>query len=54
MIRHGTAMVLLQAGMAIAVMALYQRHDSVGTTHIYREADILPRIATIESDEGNS
>jgi integrase/recombinase XerD len=40
MIRHGTAMALLQAGVDIAVIALYLGHESIETTHIYVEADL--------------
>ena len=40
MIRHGTAMALLQAGVDVAVIALYLGHESIETTHIYVQADL--------------
>lgn len=39
-IRHTTAMHLLQAGVDIAVIALWLGHESIQTTHGYVEADI--------------
>jgi len=39
-IRHTTAMHLLQAGVNLAVIALWLGHESVETTHIYVEADL--------------
>ena len=39
-IRHSTAMHLLQSGVAPAVIALWLGHESVETTHGYVEADL--------------
>lgn len=39
-IRHTTAMHLLQAGVDIAVIALWLGHESIETTHGYIEADL--------------
>jgi len=39
-LRHTTAMQLLQAGVDIAVIALWLGHESIETTHIYLEADL--------------
>ena len=39
-IRHTTAMHLLQAGVDIAVIALWLGHESIETTHGYMEADL--------------
>jgi site-specific recombinase XerD len=39
-IRHTTAMHLLQAGVDIAVIALWLGHESIETTHGYLEADL--------------
>jgi site-specific recombinase XerD len=40
MLRHTTAMELLQAGMDSAVIALWLGHESVETTQIYLDADL--------------
>jgi site-specific recombinase XerD len=40
MLRHTTAMELLQAGMDRAVIALWLGHESVETTQIYLDADL--------------
>ena len=40
MIRHTTAMHLLQAGVDISVIALWLGHESQATTHQYIEADL--------------
>lgn len=40
MIRHTTAMHLLQAGVATPVIALWLGHENVNTTHQYIEADL--------------
>ena len=53
MIRHGTAMDFLQAGVNIAVIALYLAHESMETTHIYLEADLAMKeraLASISPD----
>lgn len=39
-IRHTTAMALLQAGIDIATIALWLGHESIDTTHVYLEADL--------------
>jgi integrase/recombinase XerD len=50
-IRHTTAMHLLQSGVDIAVIALWLGHESIETTHGYLEADLklkekaLPKLA---------
>jgi site-specific recombinase XerD len=40
MIRHSTAMHLLQAGVDMSVIALWLGHESPATTHHYLEADL--------------
>ena len=40
LIRHGTAMHLLQAGVDVAVIALWLGHEKVDTTHVYLESDL--------------
>jgi len=49
MIRHGTAMDFLQAGVNIAVIALYLGHESIETTHIYLEADFAMKERALAS-----
>jgi site-specific recombinase XerD len=39
-VRHTTAMHLLQAGVEITVIALWLGHESIETTHMYVEADL--------------
>lgn len=39
-IRHSTAMHLLQSGVAFSVIALWLEHESTSTTHRYVEADL--------------
>jgi integrase/recombinase XerD len=39
-IRHTTAMHLLQAGIDIATIALWLGHESIETTHVYLETDL--------------
>jgi integrase/recombinase XerD len=39
-IRHSTAMHLLQAGVDIATIALWLGHESIETTHVYLQADL--------------
>ncbi|MFT5701739.1 MAG: integrase/recombinase XerD [Desulforhopalus sp.] len=39
-IRHTTAMHLLQAGVDLSVIALWLGHESIVTTHLYIEADL--------------
>lgn len=40
MVRHGTAMTLLQAGVDLCEIALWLGHESPATTHMYVEADL--------------
>jgi integrase len=39
-VRHTTAMHLLQAGVDIATIALWLGHKSIETTHVYLQADL--------------
>jgi integrase/recombinase XerD len=43
LMRHTTAMHLLQAGVDIAVIALWLGHESIETTHVYLESDLLTK-----------
>ena len=40
LVRHSTAMHLLQSGVDISVIALWLGHESIETTHVYIEADL--------------
>ena len=57
-IRHTTAMHLLQAGIDIATIALWLGHESIETTHIYLAADLeakeraLQKLAPVEDQGG--
>ena len=42
-LRHSTAMHLFQAGVDIAVIALWLGHESLETTHVYVEADLATK-----------
>lgn len=43
MLRHTTAMHLLQSGVDITVIALWLGHESIETTHCYVEADLAKK-----------
>lgn len=53
-VRHTTALHLLQAGVDIAVIALWLGHESIETTHVYLEIDLahkeqaLHKLAPVE------
>jgi integrase/recombinase XerD len=47
-IRHTCAMHLLQAGVDMAVIALWLGHESIETTHIYIEADLAIKQKALE------
>jgi len=42
-LRHSTAMHLFQAGVDMAVIALWLGHESLETTHVYIEADLATK-----------
>jgi site-specific recombinase XerD len=54
LVRHSTAMHLLQSGVDISVIALWLGHESIETTHMYLQADLatkeraLGKLAPIE------
>jgi len=50
-IRHTTAMHLLQAGVDIATIALWLGHESIETTHIYLAADLAMKEKALEKLE---
>jgi integrase/recombinase XerD len=50
-VRHSTAMALLQSGVDLAVIALWLGHEDVATTHRYLEADLAMKeraLATLQ------
>jgi len=47
-LRHSTAMHLFQAGVDMAVIALWLGHESLETTHIYVEADLATKERALE------
>lgn len=47
-VRHTTAMHLLQSGVALAVIALWLGHESPQTTHCYIEADLAMKEAALK------
>ena len=47
-LRHTSAMELLQAGVDITVIALWLGHESIETTHVYLEADLEMKRKLIE------
>ncbi len=50
-IRHTTAMALLQAGVDIAVIALWLGHESIETTHVYLQTDLKTKERALEKLE---
>jgi integrase/recombinase XerD len=48
LVRHSTAMHLLQSGVDITVIALWLGHASTATTHMYVEADLSMKKRAIE------
>jgi len=47
-IRHGTAMALLQAGVDIAVIAVWLGHESIETTNVYVHANLAMKEKALE------
>ena len=47
-LRHSTAMHLFQAGVDMAVIALWLGHESLETTHVYIEADLATKERALE------
>lgn len=47
-LRHTTAMHLLQSGVDMAVIALWLGHESIETTHAYIEADLKTKEKALE------
>jgi site-specific recombinase XerD len=47
-IRHTTAMHLLQAGVDIATIALWLGHENIETTHMYLQADLAMKEKALE------
>jgi site-specific recombinase XerD len=47
-IRHTTAMHLLQAGVDITTIALWLGHESIETTHVYLETDLAMKEKALE------
>ena len=47
-VRHTTAMHLLQAGVDIATLALWLGHESIETTHMYLQADLARQEQALE------
>lgn len=48
LLRHTTAMHLLQSGVDISVIALWLGHESIETTHMYMEADMAIKEKALE------
>lgn len=46
-LRHSTAVHLLQSGVDISVIALWLGHESLETTHVYVEADLAAKEAAL-------
>lgn len=49
LVRHSTAMHLLQSGVDITVIALWLGHESPATTHTYIEADLAMKERALEA-----
>jgi site-specific recombinase XerD len=49
LVRHSTAMHLLQSGVDITVIALWLGHESPATTHTYIEADLAMKARALEA-----
>jgi site-specific recombinase XerD len=47
-LRHTTAMHMLQSGIDITTIALWLGHESISTTHLYIEADMLMKQRALE------
>jgi site-specific recombinase XerD len=52
LVRHTTAMHLLQSGVDITVIALWLGHESTSTTHMYVEADMTMKKRTLDRITG--
>ena len=48
LIRHTTAMHLLQSGIDVSLIALYLGHETIETTHIYIQADLRMKERALE------
>jgi integrase/recombinase XerD len=47
-VRHSTAMHLLQSGVDISIIALWLGHESIETTHVYIDADLATKERALE------
>jgi site-specific recombinase XerD len=54
LIRHTTAMHMLQSGVDLSVIAMWLGHESIETTHQYMEADLDLKRKALESIESPS
>ncbi|MGD8914006.1 MAG: tyrosine-type recombinase/integrase [Candidatus Thiodiazotropha sp.] len=54
LIRHSTAMHMLQAGVDVTVIALWLGHESPATTHRYLEADLAMKEQALQAVEPTS